>query len=393
LGIQRLRSQSALAESEAHLRTITDHNPSAIIVLDADQGRFIEANGTAERITGYPREELFRRGPLETSPPFQPDGRPTGDVAKELIEKVLTTGHATFEWISRSASGVDFPTETRAARIPIPGRNLIVASMVDITARKEAEAELTRALAREKELSELKSNFVSMVSHEFRTPLEIIISSADNLQRYHDRLPSEKRQQLLQSIHKAVRRMSGMMEEVLVLGRLETDRLTFSPAPIELSSFFQRLCDEIESATNRRCPIALHLEGSMEGASGDESLLRHIFTNLLSNAVKYSPTGQGVEFHVHRQGDQAICRVIDHGCGIPETDQKMLFQAFHRGSNVGQVPGTGLGLLIVRRCVELQGGDIHFASTEGQGAAFTVHLPLFAPLPARSEPAAIDAVS
>lgn len=393
LGIQRLRSQSALAESEAHLRTITDHNPAAIIVLDADQGRFIEANGTAERMTGYSREELFHRGPLETSPPFQPDGRPTGDVAKELIEKVLTTGHATFEWISRSASGVDFPTETRAARIPIHGRNLIVASMVDITARKEVEAELTRALAREKELSELKSNFVSMVSHEFRTPLEIIISSADNLQRYHDRLPPEKRQQLLQSIHKAVLRMSGMMEEVLVLGRLETDRMTFSPAPLELGSFCQRLCDEIESATNQRCLIALRLDGLMDGASGDEGLLRHIFTNLLSNAVKYSPTGQGVEFHVQRQGDQAICRVIDHGCGIPETDQKMLFQAFHRGSNVGRVPGTGLGLLIVRRCVELHGGDIQFASTEGQGATFTVRLPLFAPLPTPSEPAAIEAIS
>ena len=102
-------------------------------------------------------------------------------------------------------------------------------------------------------LSELKSNFVSLVSHEFRTPLEIIMSSADNLDRYQDRLPADKREQLLRTIHKSVRRMAGMMEEVLVLGRLESDRMTFKPAPFDLRAFCQRICDEIGSATGNRC--------------------------------------------------------------------------------------------------------------------------------------------
>jgi len=107
-------------------------------------------------------------------------------------------------------------------------------------------------------------------------------------------------------------------------------------------------------------------------------LLRHIFTNLLSNAVKYSSPGERVDFVVERDGDEAVCRIVDRGCGIPEADQKRLFQAFHRGSNVRQVPGTGLGLLIVQRCVDLHAGGIQFESTEGRGTTFTVRVPLFA---------------
>lgn len=203
------------------------------------------------------------------------------------------------------------------------------------------------------------------------------MSSADNLQRYHDRLAAEKREELLRTIHKSVRRMAGMMEEVLVLGRLETDRMKFEPAPLDFSALCRRLCDEIESATGGRCPIALEINGPAAQASGDESLLRHIFTNLLSNAIKYSPAGSPVSFRVHREGKIAICRITDRGCGIPEADQRYLFQAFHRGSNVGQIPGKGLGLLIVQRCVELHRGDIRFESVEGKGATFVVALPLY----------------
>jgi signal transduction histidine kinase len=243
----------------------------------------------------------------------------------------------------------------------------------------EGREEALRLLAQERELRELKSDFVSLVSHEFRTPLEIIMSSADNLQRYHDRLPPEKRTELLQTINKAVRRMSGMMEEALVLGRLETYGMKFKERPFDFHGFCRRVCDEIESATSRRCPIHLALDGTPEHANGDESIVRHIFTNLLSNAVKYSTAGQTVEFTVTSHGENALFRVSDQGCGVPLADQKRLFQAFHRGSNVRQIPGTGLGLLIVRRCVELHRGTIAFTSTEGQGTTFTVELPLFAP--------------
>jgi signal transduction histidine kinase len=204
------------------------------------------------------------------------------------------------------------------------------------------------------------------------------MSSADNLQRYHERLAAGKREQLLSTIHKSVRRMAGMMEEVLLLGRLETDRMTFKPAVFNLDAFCQRVCEEIESATGKRCPIRVKLKGTLEQALGDESMLRHILTNLLSNAVKYSSPGQSVDFVVTRTGTDALCQIVDRGCGIPEADQKRIFQAFHRGSNVRQIPGTGLGLLIVQRCVALHGGEIEFQSVEGTGTTFTVKLPLFA---------------
>jgi signal transduction histidine kinase len=210
--------------------------------------------------------------------------------------------------------------------------------------------------------------------------LGIIMSSADNLDRYHDRLAPEKRQQLLRTINKSVRRMSVMMEEVLVLGRLETDRVTFNPSPFPFRVFCQRICDEIESATDKRCPVRLEMKGTPEDAVGDEGLLRHIFTNLLSNAVKYSTPGQSVEFEIRREAADVICCITDRGCGIPLADHKRLFQAFHRGSNVRQIPGTGLGLLIVQRCTALHGGTVQFHSVEGQGTTFTVRLPLFGEL-------------
>src|SRR6185295_9598328 len=150
------------------------------------------------------------------------------------------------------------------------------------------------------------------------------------------------------------------------------------PEPFELRSFCQRLCDEIQSATDKRCPIQLEVNGAMEHAVGDESLLRHIFTNLLSNAVKYSPAGEPVNFTLRRDDANATCTITDRGCGIPAADQKRLFQAFHRGSNVQQIPGTGLGLLIVQRCIELHSGEIEFESSENLGTTFTVTLPLFA---------------
>src|SRR5262245_48990237 len=207
------------------------------------------------------------------------------------------------------------------------------------------------------------------------------MSSADNLDRYYDRLPKEKREQLLRTIHRSVRRMTGMMEEVLVLGRVESGKAEFKPVEFDLAAFCRRIAEEIQTATSRRCPIEVRMDSVPTLAYGDETLLRHILTNLLSNAVKYSAEGQTVTLAATRRGRNAVLRVVDSGCGIPAPDQVRLFQAFHRGGNVRQVPGTGLGLVIVRRCVELHGGAIEFESVEGKGTTFTVKLQLFTKTP------------
>jgi signal transduction histidine kinase len=135
--------------------------------------------------------------------------------------------------------------------------------------------------------------------------------------------------------------------------------------------------DEILSATNHRCSIELALKPLPSRAEADERLLGHIFTNLLSNAVKYSEPGATVHFDLDRTGPDAVGIIRDHGVGIADDDQQKLFTAFHRGANVGTRPGTGLGLLLVKRCAELHGGKVHLASKLGQGTTVTVRLPLF----------------
>jgi PAS domain S-box-containing protein len=376
LAIERKRAQQALRESEQKFRALFEGSSQGVMIHDEE--KFLEVNSATLRMLGFASAgEVLGKHPKDTAPPFQPDGESSEAASLRHIAECMEKGSARFDWVGLNANGEQMPFEVILTRVELSGRKVIQAVINDISERKKAETELQNALSKERELSQLKSDFVSLVSHEFRTPLEIIMSSADNLERYHERLAPEKRDQLLRTIRKSVRRMSGMMEEVLVLGRLETERMTFKPAVFEFRSFCQRICDEIESATGKRCPIHLQMNGTPENATGDESLLRHIFTNLLSNAVKYSPPDRPVDFLVHREIDKAICRVTDHGCGIPEADQKRLFQAFHRGSNVRHIPGTGLGLLIVQRCVALHSGEIQFESVEGQGTTFTVRIPLF----------------
>jgi len=373
---ERKAAEARLRDTEAHTRALYDSVSAAVIVHD--ENGFLQANAAAVRMFGaVSAEQLIGLNPTHTSASFQPDGEPSADAARRHIARAFAEGTARFEWLARRLDGTEFPARITLTALPLGGRTVVQAVVADLTERKRAEAELQRALAKERELRQLKSEFVSLVSHEFRTPLEIIMSSADNLARYHERLEPAQRGDLLATINKSVRRMAGMMEEVLVLGRLEGERITFRPETLDLASFCRRVCDELVSATGSRCPVALRFNAA-GSARGDENLLRHIFANLLSNAIKYSPAGASVDFAVTREGAHAACRISDRGCGIPAEDQARLFQAFHRGANVRQVPGTGLGLLIVRRCVELHGGEIAFESSEGRGTAFTVRLPLFA---------------
>ena len=169
--------------------------------------------------------------------------------------------------------------------------------------------------------------------------------------------------------------MAGMMEEILVLSRLEAGKVEFQPATLDLNAFCRRIVDEVLSATSRRCSIELSLNPIPTLAKADERLLGHIFANLLSNGVKYSEAGTTVHFFVAREGSDAVCVIRDKGIGIPKEDQQHLFLAFHRGSNVGTRPGTGLGLLLVKRCADLHGGNVQVESHPGEGTTVTVRFP------------------
>ena len=373
--IQRKRAEQALRESEEKHRALFEATSQGVMLHD--EKAFLEINPAALRILGYERaEEIIGKHPSETSAAVQPNGDTPDVLANKYIAECMKKGTAHFEWLARTAKGNTVPLEVILTRIQMGGKPLIQAVILDITERKEAETELLKSLAREKELSALKSNFVSMVSHEFRTPLGIIMSSSEILETYFDQLPTAERIEHLDSIKKNTRRMADLMEEVLLLSRVEAGRLSLDPQPMDLAGFCRRLVDEVLSATHRRCPIEVTLDAAEGDSYADERLLRHIFINLLTNAVKYSPEGVAVQFVMTRLATRTRFEVVDHGIGIPEQDQKWLFNAFQRGRNVGNIPGTGLGLVIVKRCVELHRGSIQIESTVGRGTKVAVEVPV-----------------
>ncbi|WP_160164597.1 PAS domain S-box protein [Pedosphaera parvula] len=373
---QRARSERSLRESEEKHRALFRATSQGVLLHD--ENIIFEVNSAAMRMLGRGNEEdLLGKSPWDISAPIQANGEPAESLARKHIRTALEKGSARFEWLARRPEGKDFPAEIFLTPIPLHGRTVIQAVINDITERKQAETELLKALAREKELGVLKSSFVSLVSHEFRTPLGIIMSSAEILHSYLDQLETIHRQEHLESIAKNAKRMAGMMEEVLLFGQVEAGKMELHPAPLSLSSFCRRLKDEILSATDGQCPIVLTMEAFPTDIFADERVLRHIFTNLLLNAVKYSRAGSPVHFMVAQEGKDAVFQVRDQGIGIPEADQQWLFKAFHRGSNAANLPGTGLGLVIVKRSVELHNGRIKVESVVDQGTAITVRLPLF----------------
>ena len=257
------------------------------------------------------------------------------------------------------------------------GRALRIAGVnVDIDDRKRAEAELLVAVQREKELSEMKSKFVSTASHEFRTPLATMLSSAELLEHYSDNLSAAEKLNLLQTIQSGAKRMSEMIDGVLSLGRVQSGVLKLNSSRMDLRELCSKVVSEFQIAQGKQHVINLVDRFDRTDVDMDEQLLRHILNNLLSNAVKYSPPGSEVTFSLARRDEQAVFEIQDRGIGIPAKDQPRLFESFHRASNVENRPGTGLGLAIVKKSVELHGGEIGFASAAGAGTRFTVTLPL-----------------
>ncbi len=250
-----------------------------------------------------------------------------------------------------------------------------------LVARRLASANdaLLREQAREKELSDLKTRFVSMTSHEFRTPLSVILSSAELLEAYGDRWTPAKRSDHFARVKGAVDTMKELLDAVLVLGKSDAGKLEFRPAPMDVSRFVHEVVDSMASTFDDAHPVELAIDEPLPEARVDEKLATHVLSNLLSNAVKYSPAGGPVELSARREGADLVLTVSDHGIGIAECDRERLFESFHRGSNVGVIPGTGLGLAVVKRAAVAHGGDVEVRSTEGEGTTFEVRLRAFDP--------------
>ena len=233
---------------------------------------------------------------------------------------------------------------------------------------------LNRELEQAKTLNNLKLRFFSMASHELRTPLSTILLSVESLQMNHAQLSEEQKQQNIQRIHLTAKRMSQQITDLLTLTRAEVGKLEFHPELLAVVPLCQQVLEEMEENIHQR----IHLTHSCESlkAFWDKKLIRSLLTNLLGNAVKYSPEGLPVEFTLACDDQTAMIEICDHGIGIPISDQLQIQEAFYRGKNFGDIAGTGLGLAVVKTCVELHRGEWAISSVEGQGTTVTVRLPL-----------------
>ena len=373
---ERTAQLSAANADLIRFKAITEATTDFINITDIG-GRVLYLNQSARRMTGIGAgEDATKYCIKDFAPPwvmdiFEREGFPTA----------FRDGSWSGEVALQHRDGHEIPMSLVGliVRSPAGEPEYLACVARDITEQRRITEQLRNALAEERELNVLKSNFISMVSHEIRTPLALILSSSEILSRYRDRLPPEKQQRHLATIEEAVHRMASLVEDVLMFSRAESGRLEFKPAPLELNCFCTQLTDELASAMNRRCPIHLALPANPAQVRVDEALLRHILTNLLSNAVKYSAPGEAVLLEVRHEDSQVLLRVQDHGIGIPEADVKRIFTPFYRSPNAAHIPGTGLGLVIVKRCVERHGGQIQIESREGAGTTVTARLPVYVP--------------
>lgn len=247
---------------------------------------------------------------------------------------------------------------------------------------KKLEEELKQALEREKELNELKSRFISMTSHEFRTPLSTILSSSELLENYRHKWNEEKQIKHFNRINKAVKHMTNLLSDVLFFGKAEAGKIDCNPEKFDLVEYSRQLIEDIQINHNNKqkdggnININFITNKDTLNCQIDEKVVGHILNNLLSNAVKYSLPETTVDFTLDSQKEKVVFEIKDEGIGIPSDDLPSLFDSFHRCKNVGNIPGTGLGLSITKKCVDMLNGEINVTSEIGVGTKFTITIPL-----------------
>jgi signal transduction histidine kinase len=222
----------------------------------------------------------------------------------------------------------------------------------------------------------MKNKFVSMVSHEFRTPLSSISLASGFIKKYYKRISPEEAEGKLDNIEKQVRHMTFLLNDILTIGKSEAGKIQAQVTPLPIRPFLENLVKDVEQSTGGTHKVKLTIECPFETIYSDEKLLRNIIINLLTNAIKFSPTKKSVNLTVDCLTGKLQIQTQDSGIGIAPEDMPNIFTAFHRGNNVGVVQGTGLGLSITKKAVDLLQGDIQVKSELGKGTQFIITLPL-----------------
>ena len=392
--------QQGMADSEA----LFQHATEGILVVN-QQGEIVRINPSAEKLFGYNSDALIGKK-IEVLIPQRfahnhhhhrdqyannPHARPMG-LGMEL-------------W-GLKKDGTEFPLEISLSPFQAPEGRFIMAFIMDITIRKQAEEkqknysvelerqvknrtlileeaiqelektkkELHTALQKEKELNELKSRFVSMASHEFRTPLTTMMSSLSLVTRYGENNDKDNQLKHVGKIKNAINNLTDILNDFLSVSKLEEGKVENLPEPLDIKLFIAEIISDMQSMAGSEQLIVQHHVGKAQ-VNIDRKLLKNILFNLISNAIKFSPTQATIDVHVQVNNSTIRIDVSDHGIGISKEDQKHLFERFFRGHNATHIQGTGLGLNIVARYAELMNASLDFVTEENKGTTFTIIIP------------------
>ena len=399
---ERKRAEATRDRLAAILETTTDlvsiANPAGELVYLNRAGRTLLGVGPEEDLAKTVISEFL---PDPTHHPILSEGIPTairlGTWAGETILLSRAGREFTVSQVILAQKAADgtpefFSSIMRDLTAPNRARAEMENLKRQVTEHEESENRAHRALEHEQELNRIKDRFVSLVSHEFRSPLCVIDMAASLLDGYMERMTGVERSGSIHDIQRAVVRMTQMMEDLLVNEQFGAGKMECLPSRVDVEALARQLIAEELNRPGANCPIEFTLAPTAHEAVVDGVILRHILGNLLSNAVKYSPQAQPVTLEVKRVtaasptesggetpvGDRLQIKVSDAGIGIPAADLAKLFQTFHRATNVGNRPGTGMGLAIVKQCVDLHQGTIRIESDEGKGTTVWVYLPVAA---------------
>ena len=414
-----MSADAGLISNEAY-REIFQSMSEGIIMVDP-RGKIVAANPVAEQLFGYESNEL------------------TGVTLEALLPAKYRKGHVNFrnafnstpfprkmgagrDLMALRKDGTEFPVEISLSFTRVNNELLVMAFISDITLRKntedalkrseeqlivyaaelekkvemrtealnntilkledevnerkKAEEEVRRSLEKERELNELKSRFVSIASHEFRTPLSAVLSSAALINQYVDRREPEKIGKHVQRIKASVNQLTGILNDFLSLGKLEEGKVDVLYESINLKEFLGEINEEVASMLREGQKLIVNCELGATEFMADARILRNIMFNLITNASKYSDINKPIYIDCREEDGFFSFDIRDEGIGIPEEDQKHMFDRFFRASNAGNVQGTGLGLNIVKRYIDLLQGSITFSSKYGKGTTFHIMIPL-----------------
>jgi two-component system sensor kinase FixL len=393
-------------ENAALLVAIIENAIDGIITID-ERGRIESINPAACKLFEYIPEEVIGKNVSMLMPP------PDKEQHDEYLHRYQQTGHAHIIGIGREVKGLKkdgsiFPFRLGISQVQYSGRKIYTGFIHDLSREKEAEnqlkeyaahleelvvertqslnatveallvakEEVSLSLEKEKELGLLKSRFVSIASHEFRTPLTSIQLSVSLIEKYAEPFNSSNIVKHVGKIKSAVGNLTSILNDFLSLEKLESGKQEASYHDFDLVKFAETITEEMQVLAKQNQNIIYQHTGTRSTIKLDQNLLKNCIVNLVNNAIKYSGENSFIGFTTEINQRECIITISDNGIGIPEADQRHLFEAFFRAHNTGNIPGTGLGLNIVARYTHLMNGTIAFKSEINQGTLFTITFPI-----------------